>query len=104
MQLPCGYLVRMDSCSSREWRSPYGLRRFLFYCAHPDAELTSPITVARMRRTLFVCVEAIGSSIRMYVGGWLSAEGQENALRTGKYGLVTRDTAADFDNFKAIRP
>ena len=29
MQLPCGYLVRMDSCSSRKWRSPQGLRRFL---------------------------------------------------------------------------
>jgi hypothetical protein len=31
MQLPCGDLVRMDLCSSREWRSPQGLRRFLWW-------------------------------------------------------------------------
>ena len=30
MQLPRGRLVRMGSCSSRGWRSPQGLRHFLW--------------------------------------------------------------------------
>ena len=55
-------------------------------------------TVYRLR------LEAIGASLRFYVNGRLVAEGQEDALPTGRYGLITFNAAADFDNFSAIRP
>jgi hypothetical protein len=51
-----------------------------------------------------VRVEAIGSWIRMYVGGWLMVERQDDSLKTGKYGLVTNDASATFDKFRAIQP
>jgi hypothetical protein len=51
-----------------------------------------------------VRVEAIGSWIRMYVGGWLMVERQDDSLKTGKYGLVTNDASATFDKFRAVRP
>jgi hypothetical protein len=35
MQLPRGHLVRTDSCSSRGWRSPQGLRRSFFRVYFP---------------------------------------------------------------------
>jgi len=51
-----------------------------------------------------VRLEAVGSSIRMYVGRWLYLEGEDDALQTGSYGLITNDASADFDNVKAIGP
>ena len=51
-----------------------------------------------------VRLEAVGSWIRMYVGGWLMVERQDDSLKTGKYGLVTQDASATFDNFRALGP
>jgi hypothetical protein len=54
--------------------------------------------------TYRVRLEAIGSSLRLYVNGRLMAEGQDSALPSGRYGLVTYRAAADFDTFSAMRP
>jgi hypothetical protein len=64
-------------------------------------EASFPVT-ANVAHT--VRLEAIGSSIRMYVGRWLYLEAEDGALPTGNYGLITNNAAADFDNVKAIRP
>ena len=49
-------------------------------------------------------LEAFGSSLRFYVNDTLMAEGQDDTLPTGRYGLITFNAAADFDNFRVIRP
>jgi len=49
-------------------------------------------------------LEAFGSSLRFYVNDTLMAEGQDATLPTGRYGLITFNASADFDNFRAIRP
>jgi hypothetical protein len=54
--------------------------------------------------TYRVRLEAIGSSLRLYVNGRLMAEGQDSALPSGRYGLVTYRATADFDTFSAMRP
>ena len=51
-----------------------------------------------------VRLEAIGSSLRFYVNDTLTAEAADARLATGRYGLITFNAAADFDNFRAIRP
>jgi hypothetical protein len=51
-----------------------------------------------------VRLEAIASSLRLYINERLVAEGVDGTLPTGRYGLITFNAAADFDNFKAIRP
>ena len=62
-----------------------------------------PFTVA-INAAYRLRLEAIGSSLRFYVNDRLVAEGQDDALPTGRYGLITFSAAADFDNFRAIRP
>lgn len=64
-------------------------------------EASFPVT-ANVSHT--VRLEAVGSSIRMYVGRWLYLEAEDDALPTGNYGLITNNASADFDNVKAIRP
>ena len=49
-------------------------------------------------------LEAFGSSLRFYVNDTLMAEGQDDTLPTGRYGLITFNAADDFDNFRVIRP
>jgi len=49
-------------------------------------------------------LEAFGSSLRFYINDTLMAEGQDDTLPTGRYGLITFNASADFDNFRAIRP
>lgn len=49
-------------------------------------------------------LEAIGSSLRFYINDQVVAEGQDATLPTGRYGLITFDATADFDNFRAVRP
>jgi hypothetical protein len=49
-------------------------------------------------------LEAFGSSLRFYVNDTLMAEGQDTQLPTGRYGLITFNATADFDNFRVIRP
>jgi pectate lyase len=51
-----------------------------------------------------VRMEAIGSSLRLYVNGRLLAEAVDAAIPQGRYGLVTYRAAAEFDNFIATRP
>ena len=51
-----------------------------------------------------VRLEAIGSSLRLYINDTLMAEGVDGTLPTGRYGLMTFNAAADFDNFRAVRP
>jgi hypothetical protein len=48
--------------------------------------------------------EAIGSSLRFYINDQLVAEGVDATLPTGRYGLITFDATADFDDFRAVRP
>ena len=62
-----------------------------------------PFTVTP-NTTYRVRIEAIGSSVRIYVNHRLLAEGVDANLATGRYGLVTFNATADFDNFRAIRP
>jgi hypothetical protein len=62
-----------------------------------------PFTVTR-NTAYRVRLEAIGSTLRFYVNGRLLAEGQANDLPTGRYGLVTSNATADFDDFSALRP
>ena len=50
------------------------------------------------------CKARVGSSLRFYVNDTLMAEAQDATLPTGRYGLITFNAAADFDNFRAIRP
>src|SRR6185503_6620960 len=49
-------------------------------------------------------LEAFGSSLRFYINDTLMAEGQDDTLPTGRYGLITFNASADFDNFRVIRP
>ena len=49
-------------------------------------------------------LEAFGSSLRFYVNDTLMAEGQDDTLPAGRYGFITFNAAADFDNFRVIRP
>ena len=63
----------------------------------------SPLSVAA-GAGYTIRLEAIGSWIRMYVGGWLMAEAQDSALRKGNYGLITNDAAATFKHFSSMRP
>lgn len=58
----------------------------------------TPGTTYRLR------LEAIGSALRLYVNGQLMAEAVDSDYPTGRYGLKTYRTAAQFDNFSAIRP
>lgn len=64
---------------------------------------TATLTV-NPNTTYTVRAEAIGSSLRVYVNGSLVAEGQDSTFSSGRYGLVTFEAAADFDNFKTVRP
>lgn len=48
--------------------------------------------------------EAIGSSLRLYVNGKLMAEAEDSAYPTGRYGLATYRTTAQYDNFLSVRP
>jgi hypothetical protein len=59
---------------------------------------TTPGAAYRVR------LEAIGSSLRLYINGTLTVERQDGTLPKGRYGLITANAAADFDNFVAIRP
>ena len=59
---------------------------------------TTPGTAYRLR------LEAIGSSLRLYINGTLMVERQDATLPTGRYGLITSSASADFDNFLAVRP
>lgn len=49
-------------------------------------------------------LEAIGSTLRVYVNGQFMAEAVDSAIPQGRYGLVTYRAAAEFDNFNASRP
>jgi hypothetical protein len=49
-------------------------------------------------------LEAFGSSLRFYINDTLMAEGRDDTLPTGRYGFITFNAAADFDNFRALRP
>jgi hypothetical protein len=49
-------------------------------------------------------LEAFGPSLRFYVNDTLMAEGQDATLPSGRYGLITFNATADFDNFRVIRP
>jgi hypothetical protein len=51
-----------------------------------------------------VRLEAINTSLRLYVNGKLVVEGKNSAYGKGRYGLITSDASADFDNFSAVRP
>jgi hypothetical protein len=51
-----------------------------------------------------VRLEVIASSLRLYINERLVAEGVDGTLPTGRYGLITFNAAADFDDFKALRP
>jgi hypothetical protein len=51
-----------------------------------------------------VRLEAIGSSLRLYINDQLVAEGVDATLPTGRYGLITFNASADFDDFRAVRP
>ena len=51
-----------------------------------------------------VRLEAIGSSLRLYINDTLMVERQDGTLPTGRYGLITFSASADFDNFLAVRP
>lgn len=48
--------------------------------------------------------EAIGSSLRLYINERLMAEAADATLPTGRYGLITFNAAADFDDFRVVRP
>jgi hypothetical protein len=62
-----------------------------------------PFTVTP-NTTYRVRIEAIGASLRVYVNERLLAEGVDEDLTSGRYGLVTWNAKADFDNFTAVRP
>jgi pectate lyase len=49
-------------------------------------------------------LEAIGSSLRLYINDTLITEAQDTTLPTGRYGLITFNAAADFDDFRSVRP
>jgi hypothetical protein len=51
-----------------------------------------------------VRLEAIGSSLRLYINDTRVAEGHDATLATGRYGLITFNATADFDTFRAVRP
>jgi hypothetical protein len=51
-----------------------------------------------------VRLEAIGATLRMYVDGRLLAEGRDADLPKGRFGLMTYNATADFDDFAAMRP
>jgi hypothetical protein len=51
-----------------------------------------------------VRLDAIASSLRLYINERLVAEGVDATLPTGRYGLITFNAAADFDDFKSVRP
>jgi hypothetical protein len=64
-----------------------------------QATLTvNPNTIYNVR------AEAIGSSLRVYVNDKLFAEGQDASFPRGRYGLLTFEAAADFNDFKVVRP
>jgi hypothetical protein len=64
-----------------------------------QAPLTvNPNTIYNVR------AEAIGSSLRVYVNERLVAEGQDGSFPSGRYGLLTFEASADFNDFKVIRP
>ena len=48
--------------------------------------------------------EAIGSSLRLYINDTLVVEAVDATLPTGRYGLITFNATADFDNFRAVWP
>lgn len=58
----------------------------------------NPATLYNLR------AEAIGSSLRVYVNDTLMAEGQDSTFEEGRYGLVTFEASADFDDFDVVRP
>jgi hypothetical protein len=64
-------------------------------------EATLPVTLGTSYKVRF---EVIGNQLRFYVNGRLMAEAQDDVRTSGRYGLVTYRTAADFDNFKVTRP
>ena len=49
-------------------------------------------------------LEAVGNLLRGYVNGVPLLEATDNTFATGKYGLVTSRTAANFDDFRAVQP
>jgi hypothetical protein len=51
-----------------------------------------------------VRLEAIGSSLRVYVNGERYLEARDSSFPTGRYGLVTYRTAADFDELLVSQP
>jgi len=59
---------------------------------------TTPNVAYRVR------FEAISSSLRLYINDTLRVERQDGTLSTGRYGLITSNASADFDNFRAVRP
>lgn len=63
----------------------------------------APFTVAA-GTSYRVRLDAIGSSLRLYVNGLLLAEAEDAAIPQGRYGLTTYRAVAEFDNFNASRP
>lgn len=51
-----------------------------------------------------VRMEAIGNSLRIYVNGRLMTEAEDASYPSGRYGLMTYRTTAQYDNFSAVRP
>ncbi len=51
-----------------------------------------------------VRLEAIGSTLRMYIDGRLVAEGIDTAFPEGRFGLMTYNAIADFDDLAVMRP
>ena len=62
-----------------------------------------PFTVTP-NTTYRVRLEAVGAVLRVYVNERLLVEGVDDDLSSGRYGLVTWNAKADFDNFRAVRP
>jgi hypothetical protein len=49
-------------------------------------------------------LDAIGNSLRAYVNGELYLEATDTSFPTGRYGLVTYKTAADYDALRVSQP
>ena len=49
-------------------------------------------------------LDAVGSRVRGYVNGRLLIEATDPQPTSGRQGLMTYRAAADFDDYRAIRP
>ena len=64
---------------------------------------TAPLTVTE-GRSYNVRLEAIGSSLRVFVDGEQFLEARDTSFPTGRYGFVTLRAAAEFDDLLASQP